>query len=183
MKYPLNRQSSSGFTIIELLVVLTITGILAAIAVPAGMSTYYRSQLLAFQREVEETVRRAGTNAKRYGEDWGVQIVPEGNRLVLEVAPIAGGGGPETLETSGGARCNRKPCTRALLPRSVEVYTNNFSNDVITFNSFGELEELNNRTIGFRTTWNPPLGPIPPVCLRNTTIFGGFRDLEGAACP
>jgi prepilin-type N-terminal cleavage/methylation domain-containing protein len=63
-------RKTSGFTIVELLVVLIIIGLLTAIAAPAWQGFLTNQRLSAAQNAAFLAIREAQSNAKRTKEDW-----------------------------------------------------------------------------------------------------------------
>jgi len=64
------RQSNSGFTLIETFVVILIVGILAAIAAPSWLAFVDARRLNVAQDQVYRTMREAQSNAKRDKVTW-----------------------------------------------------------------------------------------------------------------
>lgn len=69
-----------GFTLIEILLVIAIIVILAAILVPLGLDFYKRQQLQAHSQQILQTLRRAQLKAMAVEEDssFGVYITNDG---------------------------------------------------------------------------------------------------------
>lgn len=80
MRYT-NRR---GFTAIELIIVVTIVGVLATVAIPRTRDTYARSQLRSAKQELAVTIVRARATAIQNGRP--ARFVRQGNvvKVVLE---------------------------------------------------------------------------------------------------
>jgi prepilin-type N-terminal cleavage/methylation domain-containing protein len=63
-----------GFTLIEMLVVLTIIGVLFAIANPVWLSLLTKQRLNAARNEAFQAIRTAQHNAKLHHADWQVSF-------------------------------------------------------------------------------------------------------------
>jgi prepilin-type N-terminal cleavage/methylation domain-containing protein len=73
-----------GFTAIELVIVMTIAGVLATVVLPRGREAYARSQMRSAKQEVAVTLVRARATAIQNGR--AARFVRQGNvvKVVLE---------------------------------------------------------------------------------------------------
>jgi prepilin-type N-terminal cleavage/methylation domain-containing protein len=73
-RHPQSPTRQSGFTLLELLVVLMIAGVLSAILAPSWNSFWTNYCLSNAQSEVAQAIRGGRETAKRNGLDWQVSF-------------------------------------------------------------------------------------------------------------
>ena len=80
----MRHTNRHGFSAIELIVVVTIVGVIATVALPRGRDTYARSQVRSAKQELAVTLVRARATAIQNGR--AARFVKQGNsvRVVLE---------------------------------------------------------------------------------------------------
>ncbi|MFN6473709.1 MAG: Tfp pilus assembly protein FimT/FimU [Nostoc sp. SerVER01] len=69
-KYVLKNRSSSGFTLVETLVIVVLIGILAALAIPNWMTFVATRRLNTAQNEIYYAMRQAQTQATKEKLTW-----------------------------------------------------------------------------------------------------------------
>lgn len=82
---PYSRQSIAGFTMVEMIVVVVIVGILAAIAAPTWQGWLTRQRVNSAQAEALNTLREAQANAKREKRMWQACFRDDGTRVAYIV--------------------------------------------------------------------------------------------------
>jgi type IV pilus assembly protein PilA len=103
-------QSEQGFTLVELLVVMLIIGLLAAIAIPA----FFNQRNKANDASAKESVRTAQTAIETYSTDNG------GSYANADVAKL------QAIEATVPAGCGTATgtlCTSAVTPNGTTGYT------------------------------------------------------------
>jgi type IV pilus assembly protein PilA len=109
-KLRVRAQSESGFTLVELLVVMLIIGLLAAIAIPA----FFNQRNKANDSSAKEAVRTAQTAIETYSTDNG------GGYANADVAKL------QAIEATIPAACGTATgtqCTSAITPNGTVGYT------------------------------------------------------------
>ncbi|NJK50457.1 type II secretion system protein [Candidatus Gracilibacteria bacterium] len=70
----MKKQATAGFTLLEMLAVVTMVGILAAIAVPSWLGFINRQQLNTANDKIYQAMRQAQSRASQQREAWQVSI-------------------------------------------------------------------------------------------------------------
>jgi len=98
-----NRNNRSGFTLIELIVVLVLIGVLATMTVPAMMSQMSRASLKESARRLLRTAQYARRYAIMHNRASRLVIAPEEGRYLLEheSEPVINPGQFDTLQRDG----------------------------------------------------------------------------------
>ncbi len=173
------RKKAKGFTIIELIVVVVIASIIAAIAAPSWLAFIKNQRLASAQSEVFLAMKKAQSNARKTKQPWYAVFrqLPSGQAQysVLQI--------PENISPSSftASSCDAFPWQN--LHPSIRIsYVGNVPNlgscsntKAIDFNKDGNLDTLVN--VGVRITSVDGGGRR---CVVVTTIIGAMRQLSEA---
>ena len=72
-------QSSGGFSLLEMIVIVIIVGVLAAIAAPSWLGLANRQRVSTTQDEVLQAIRTTQSTAKQRRRPQSLEFVPDGN--------------------------------------------------------------------------------------------------------
>lgn len=100
----MKRNNKSGFTLVEIMIVVAIIGLLAAIAIPSFLNARKKSQTSACQnnlRQISGAVDQYMLDNKNTAPTGLGDIC--GPTLYVKQTPTCPAGGSYTLVTSGGA--------------------------------------------------------------------------------
>jgi prepilin-type N-terminal cleavage/methylation domain-containing protein len=76
----MRKQTSAGFTLLETLIVVTIIGIVSAIAVPSWLSFNQRQRVGTARNQIVQIIREAQDKARRTKTEYGVEFDPSDPR-------------------------------------------------------------------------------------------------------
>ncbi|WP_275993901.1 type II secretion system protein [Argonema antarcticum] len=82
------KQSVAGFTLIEMLVVIALIGILAAIAGPSWQGWLTRQRITSAQAEALSAMREAQSNARREKRLWQACFKDDDTRVAWAIFPV-----------------------------------------------------------------------------------------------
>lgn len=169
-----SRKNESGFTILELLIIVILLGVLAAIAAPGWLGFINRQRVRTVNDRVFQSLRLAQSEAKRTKQSVKITFNPGSATdppTVRFEPPLATGGSEQKLDGGGEI----KPGTIALVPTPLNSLTFDYQGNIIA------------GTTPFYVTVSPA-GGGGKQCAIVETLIGGMRTGEGndpanGGCP
>jgi Tfp pilus assembly protein FimT len=180
MDYPKINQSSRGFTILELVIIVAIVGVLSAIAVPSWLGFFNRQQLNSASNQVYQAMRQAQSRSMQERETWqasfregdsGVQWAV--HRSSLAPNQVAWNSFSNTIAIDSESN----------LPRSQGMYRVRFNyKGCPVYNPTDTCTNTTIRTKG-RLTLSSLNGGEAKRCVIVSTLLGALRTSQEQATP
>ncbi len=173
-------HATDGFTMIELLVVILMVGVIAAIAAPSWQSFLDRQRMNAARSDLMGVLKSAQDEAQARQQSKQVTFVPATASTPLSVAvrnsflaasTTSFASSPSTMTILGNGTVGTKFTFVASTP--------------IVFNSKGQVNVATPYVIKIRNTQapTPPAGQSPTQsCVIVTTLLGGLKPANDNLC-
>jgi prepilin-type N-terminal cleavage/methylation domain-containing protein len=175
-------KKNRGFTLVEMLAVVVMVGILAAIAVPNLLGLIYKARIDDGLADIEGAIKEAKGQATRFSQQCWIEI----GTVTID------GETRYTVETStdADAPANNSRCLleRRILPTGVEVADDFGASERIEFSgkgNIGNTDEYNPSPDGGNWTVTVSHDNISiSKCLRVEGLFGDVQTgiIQGGAC-
>lgn len=181
---PSSKLSTTGFTLIESLVVVVILGILAAIVAPTWKTLLDRQHVNAAQREILASFREAQFNAQRDLRDWQVCFRTQNGRVETLVHaqtqsdPVGCPTNDPRWRPLAGEVSQTIQIANATLPLRNGYYSSRF-----LFNGRITGAGATGSSLGTgRIVITPKSQVAPKRCVFISTILGTTRSAKGEQC-
>ncbi|MEP0862914.1 prepilin-type N-terminal cleavage/methylation domain-containing protein [Funiculus sociatus GB2-A5] len=193
----LPAKSNSGFTMIELLVVIIIIGVLSAIAAPGWLAFLNRQRVNAVNDAALNALREAQREAKRTKRDYSVSFKIEAQvpQVLVHRADVAAASIPANEWKKLGENQDIKPgqillysniTTPNKAPVGGVISYAPTTAKTITFNYQGTLPQdadtgLTIAVATANSNYTAPTGP--KRCVKVTTLLGAIQAEKDDKCP
>ncbi|MCU0537294.1 MAG: prepilin-type N-terminal cleavage/methylation domain-containing protein [Hydrococcus sp. Prado102] len=180
MDYPKLNKSSQGFTLLELIIISTIVGVLAAIAAPNWLGFFNRQQLNTANNQVYQAMRQAQSRAMQERETWQASFREQNNvvqwavhRASLASGEIAWNSFPNSIKLDRESN----------LPKVQGIFRVRFNyKGCPVYNPNDTCTNTTIRTKG-RLTLSSLNGSDAKRCVIVSTLIGALRTSQEQATP
>lgn len=177
-------QTDSGFTIVEVLVVVVIVAILATIAIPSWLSFLNQRRVNVLRGEAYQALQRAQSQAKAENLRYGVSFRSDGGMPEVAVYDASGDATPAQTDVTGWRSLANDYDIQA---DQVDLST---SQPTIIFDFQGNVEHLvksngdqvNNFDPYFVTFSVPEGEDSTQRCVVVETLLGAMTRKQGSDC-
>ena len=189
------NDNNAGFSLIELMVVILMAGVLAAIAAPTWQTFTTRQRIKSVNTQILQAIKTTQAEAKRNKSDYVLEFKLDGDLLKYSIykdvkSPDLPDKQPQSLSLDGAIKENM-----------LEIYSQvqGTEKNTIPFDFNGgldkdklkedniEIKDTGKNTDGFSVVVYPKDSPDSRNCIIVQTILGATRTAEGTdattGCP
>jgi type II secretory pathway pseudopilin PulG len=185
-----SRKNEAGYTIIELLIIVLILGIFAAIAAPSWLAFINRQRVRTVNDRVLQTLRSAQSEAKRSKRDITITFNPTTDppTAIINTDPPQN---PPLQTVTFNAGGEIKPKQVTLITNATTPVDTGVPPHSIVFDYQGNVKKLppstnpaipNARFVVTVAPANAKPNSSARQCAIVETIIGGMRTAEGTEC-
>ncbi|MGI0490412.1 pilus assembly FimT family protein [Alkalinema pantanalense CENA528] len=191
---PVNYASTAGYTLLEVLLVVIIVGVLAAISAPGWLSFMNNQRTNSARSQIFDILRRAQAEAKQTKTPREVRFDLANLRLAILPCPNSGS---VDAAVSANRNCtqNRTAIPDAAVTKWETLGNGNLSKDNVTFDktgnawvvfdNYGEIVRETTQPIATNAIFKIGVKPTrggTTKCVIIQTVLGGMREGEGTDC-
>ncbi|AFY78495.1 MAG: prepilin-type N-terminal cleavage/methylation domain-containing protein [Hydrococcus sp. C42_A2020_068] len=174
-------QSKAGYTLIEILVVIIIAGVLAAIAAPSWVAFIERQRLNEANNQVYQAIRQAQSQAQKEKETWQVSLKEESGvaKLAVHSAKVTS---PSWKEFPQSIRIDTTKTNLLETSTSSGIYRIRFNYKGCPVNATTDTCINTTLTVPQRITLLNQNGGNPRRCIIISTQLGAIRSSQDTNC-
>ena len=168
-RYSSRPRFDRGFTLLEILVVLVMIGVMAAIAAPAWIAFFNNQKLITAQNQTLDVARQTQSKAKLQHIGYDIKFRQSGNTAQWAIHPVS------DLELTN-AELSSLPWSTLGDGIQIDSETTLYSKDNIYRIRFNDRGEISGQ-LG-RVTLSTPSGTTRKRCVIVSSLLGALRTGE-----
>lgn len=185
------NDHNAGFSLIELLVVILMVGVLAAIAAPSWQTFTTRQRIKSVNTQILQAIKTTQAEAKRNQSDYVLEFNLDGDPLKYSIykdveLPKLPDKQPQSLSLDGAIKENMLKIYSQVQGTERNKIHFNFNGgldeDKLKEDNI-EIKDTGKNTDGFRVVVYPKDSPDSRNCIIVQTILGATRTAEGTDDP
>lgn len=186
-RQPFLKSSTSGFTMLEVLVVIILMGILFAIAAPNWVAFLNNQRVNTARNQITQTLRDAQAQAKRTKVNRAVVVYNNNNELQMAIDPVV----DETTYAADPKKIGNWQTLGNGVVQSglIQLLVNGTplakdTSSFIVFDSYGNVSaKIGGQPGSFVLTVKPTASTNPRRCVAVQTLLGALSEASNPNCP
>ncbi|MEM8542539.1 MAG: prepilin-type N-terminal cleavage/methylation domain-containing protein [Cyanobacteria bacterium P01_H01_bin.119] len=174
--YPV--QSETGFTLIEMLVVVIIIAVLAGIAAPGWLAFMDRQRMNSVRSDLFQTIKRIQTDAQQNRASRTIIVDTTASIPTVRVAPDPTNIANSDVIQLGNGNINENYLQLSTLASTPGGWSSTVT--TVTFNYEGVVD-VDNSEVPFVISVSPTSGSAQR-CVVVSNLLGGLKNFEGDEC-